>query len=305
MTEYQFVVDFCKAQGIPFRENAPLSRYTTFRIGGPAAVLVLPENAVQFESAAAFLLKENMPYFLLGNGSNLLFSDEGFHGVVLLAALKQPEITLLTEDYAIKAESGATLSSACAFARDSGLSGLEFAFGIPGTVGGAVYMNAGAYGGQISDVFHSAEYLDETGVRRVVTREEIGFAYRKSFFSGKRLPILSVTFKLFPGDRDEISLKMKNFYERRKQKQPLEYPSAGSVFKRPEGAFAGALIEQCGLKGEAVGGAMVSEKHAGFIINTGGATCKDVSRLIAHIQDTVKAQTGYSLECEVMRVGKE
>lgn len=304
MLDFQFVADFCTAQRIPFQREEPLCKHTTFKIGGPAPLLICPESAAQFESAAAFLLKSGTPFFLLGNGSNLLFLDEGYHGVVLAANLKRPEITLAGDD-CIRAESGATLSSVCGFAREHSLSGLEFAFGIPGSVGGAVYMNAGAYGGQISDVFESAEYLDETGTKRTITKAEMGFGYRKSFFSGKRLPILSATFRLCPGRKEEISKAMKEFYARRKEKQPLEYPSAGSVFKRPEGAFAGALIEQCGLKGTAVGGAMVSEKHAGFIINTGGATCEDVTQLISLIQRTVKERTGYTLECEVMRIGKE
>lgn len=303
MTDYRQLFDFCSKNAISFKQKEPLSLHTTFKIGGPADVLILPDSNEQFAAVAGFMLRENIPFFTLGNGSNLIFSDEGYRGVVLAANLKHADIRLCGDCH-ILCESGATLSSACAFARDNGLSGLEFAFGIPGSVGGGVYMNAGAYGGQLEDVFHSAEYLGPDGEVHTITRDKMSFAYRKSFFTEKKLPILSTVFELVPGEKNEIDRAMKDFYGRRKSKQPLEYPSAGSVFKRPEGAFAGALIEQCGLKGSSVGGAMVSEKHAGFIINTGSATSADVCGLIEKIQNTVKERTGFTLECEVMRIGK-
>ena len=195
------------------------------------------------------------------------------------------------------------MAQLCQFACESGLSGLEFAYGIPGTVGGAVYMNAGAYGGEIKDVLQSVRFLDEDGTLRELPVERLSMSYRQSAFTDTGRVILSGEFALTPGDPAAIRAKMEDVLGRRRAKQPLEYPSAGSTFKRPEGNYASALIEQCGLKGRRVGGAQVSEKHSGFLINTGGATCRDVCALIEEVQQEVFRQTGYRLECEVKRLG--
>ena len=236
---------------------------------------------------------------ILGNGSNLLVSDDGIRGVVIRLDGDFRKITLL-DDTTIFCGAGATLAYLCKFALNCGLSGLEFAWGIPGTVGGAVFMNAGAYDGEMKDVVHSVSHISPSGEIGRTEKDDLNFGYRTSIYRSNNMIITGVTLKLKKGNPDEIREKMDDYMLRRSTKQPLEYPSAGSVFKRPEGNFAGALIEQCGLKGKTCGGAQVSEKHAGFIINKSNATAKDVRDLIGEIQKTVSDKTGYNLECELI-----
>jgi UDP-N-acetylmuramate dehydrogenase len=236
---------------------------------------------------------------IVGNGSNLLVSDEGIDGVVIRLDGELRQIALLDET-TVYCGAGISLATLCKFALKNGLSGLEFAWGIPGTVGGAVFMNAGAYGGEMKDVVHSVTHISKSGEIGRTDRDNLGFGYRTSVYRQNDCIITGVTLKLQKAQELEIQAKMDDFLLRRTTKQPLEFPSAGSVFKRPEGAFAGALIEQCGLKGRQIGGAQVSEKHAGFIINRSQATAADVKNLIKEIQTKVKADTGYDLECELI-----
>lgn len=281
--------------------NEPMSRHTTFKIGGNADVFITPETFDELVFCLNVCADNGIPVFLLGNGSNLLVSDEGIRGAVVylggLDSIRQ------NEDGSITAFAGVKLSELCRFAQKSSLTGLEFAFGIPGTLGGGVYMNAGAYGGELKDVITRVTALNKDNEVVIFTNEDCDFSYRHSVFMQNGFTILSANFVLEKGDREEIAREMEDILLRRKTKQPLEYPSAGSVFRRPVGYFAGALIENAGLKGYSVGGAQVSEKHAGFIINRGNATCEDVKRLISHIQKTVYEKDGVELVCEVKFIG--
>ena len=275
--------------------------YTSFKVGGPAELFLSPEDAGQTAKLVRFCEKEEIPVFVLGKGSNLLVSDRGIKGAVIYTG-KQCGISLVDEN-TVRAQSGASLAQLCTFALENSLSGLEFAYGVPGTVGGAVFMNAGAYGGEMKDVLLNSEYVSTDGTSGELDNEAMELSYRHSAYENSNLVITAASVRLAPADRNEIKSTMNDILARRKEKQPLEYPSAGSTFKRPEGNFAGALIEQCGLKGVSVGGAQVSEKHAGFIINRGGATAADILSLIKHVQARVKAQTGVSLETEIRLIG--
>lgn len=278
-----------------------MKNYTSFKVGGPAELFLSPEDAGQTAKLVRFCEKEEIPVFVLGKGSNLLVSDRGIKGAVIYTG-KQCGISL-TDENTVRAQSGASLAQLCTFALENSLSGLEFAYGIPGTVGGAVFMNAGAYGGEMKDVLLNSEYVSTDGTSGELDNEAMELSYRHSAYENSNLVITAASVRLAPADRNEIKSTMNDILARRKEKQPLEYPSAGSTFKRPEGNFAGALIEQCGLKGVSVGGAQVSEKHAGFIINRGGATAADILSLIKHVQARVKAQTGVSLETEIRLIG--
>ncbi len=278
-----------------------MKNYTSFKVGGPAELFLSPEDAGQTAKLVCFCEKEEIPVFVLGKGSNLLVSDRGIKGAVIYTG-KQCGISLVDEN-TVRAQSGASLAQLCTFALENSLSGLEFAYGIPGTVGGAVFMNAGAYGGEMKDVLLNSEYVSTDGTSGELDNEAMELSYRHSAYENSNLVITAASVRLAPADRNEIKSTMNDILARRKEKQPLEYPSAGSTFKRPEGNFAGALIEQCGLKGVSVGGAQVSEKHAGFIINRGGATAADILSLIKHVQARVKAQTGVSLETEIRLIG--
>ena len=301
------------AAGIAYKENEPLCAHCTFRIGGPADLFVLPENEEQLCAAIRLAKEAGVKSYLLGNGSNILFEDAGYRGAVINVSAMKSGIGVienisfpgkdpaLTYD-AVVVGAGQMLSSLCMAALENSLTGLEFAYGIPGTVGGAVYMNAGAYGGEMKQVVERVHFLEADGTPGVMSGEDLAFGYRKSAFMGTKRIITSAELRLESGAEAEITAKMEGFMRRRREKQPLELPSAGSVFKRPEGYFAGTLIEQCGLKGFAVGGACVSEKHAGFIVNKGGATCADVEALIRAIQDTVFQATGVELEPEIRRI---
>lgn len=290
-----------REKNIAFSLNEAMCLHTSFKIGGKADVFVCPKNQDELSFVLKMTKKYDIPLFILGKGSNLLVSDEGIEGAVI--SLSSMDAIIVDED-SITCGAGAHLSRLCAAAHQNSLSGLEFAYGIPGSVGGALYMNAGAYGGEMSQVVKGAYCLDENGESVYISKEDMALGYRTSIFKVGGLIITMVVFSLCKGESVKIKEKMDELMERRKEKQPLEYPSAGSTFKRPEGNFAGTLIEQSGLKGLTVGGAQVSEKHAGFVINIGSATCKDVKELIAKIQKTVYENSGVSLETEVISVGK-
>ncbi len=285
------------AAGIPYRENEPLAEHCTFKIGGPARVFVAPQEEEQLCKAILLCRDLRLPYYLLGNGSNILFADEGWSGVILDASALKSSIQ--REGCTLRAGAGTLLSSLCREALRAGLTGLEFAYGIPGTVGGAVYMNAGAYGGELKDVLTRVRYLNQEGQIVCAEAAELDLSYRHSIFEENGGCILSAEFRLTPGDPAEIQAKMEDLMGRRRDKQPLDKPSAGSTFKRPAGAFAGALIDQCGLRGYRHGGAAISEKHCGFVVNLGGASCADVLALCDEVRDIVQEKTGYLLEKEI------
>ncbi|MGN1416148.1 MAG: UDP-N-acetylmuramate dehydrogenase [Oscillospiraceae bacterium] len=277
--------------------NEPLKKYTTFKVGGECSCIIKPKSAADCGRLAAELKKEGEPFFVLGKGSNVIADDGGYKGTVLLIGEDMSEISV--NGNIITAGAGAPLISVCKKALENSLTGLEFAYGIPGTVGGGVYMNAGAYGGEIKDILKFAEAVDrETFEVRRFTAEEAQLSYRKSIFMENGYIITSAVFELSDGDSAEIKTKMNELMEKRISKQPLDFPSAGSTFKRPEGSFASLLIEQCGLKGLSVGGAQVSTKHSGFVINTGNATSADIFALIEKVKEIVFEKTGYRLECE-------
>ena len=291
---------------LELRKNEPMNRHTTFRVGGPAALMALPKGE-EARKLVEIAFHCNVPPFFLGNGSNLLVSDKGYDGFIVKLGNTYGQGEVYTNELMV---GGAMLlSQAANLALQHGLTGLEWAAGIPGTVGGAVTMNAGAYGGEMAQVLHQVHALGFDGRLEVLSNRECGFAYRHSAFSdGKRL-ILETVFLLEPGDPAAIQARMADLSAQRKAKQPLEYPSAGSTFKRPaplpDGTpvYAAALIDQCGCKGLTVGGAQVSEKHAGFIINRGGATCGDILALISEVKKRVLDQTGIELELEVKTLG--
>ena len=285
------------AAGIPYRENEPLAEHCTFKIGGPARVFVAPQEEEQLCKAILLCRDLRLPYYLLGNGSNILFADEGWSGVILDASALKSSIQ--REGCTLRAGAGTLLSSLCREALRAGLTGLEFAYGIPGTVGGAVYMNAGAYGGELKDVLTRVRYLNQEGQIVCAEAAELDLSYRHSIFEENGGCTLSAEFRLTPGDPAEIQAKMEDLMGRRRDKQPLDKPSAGSTFKRPAGAFAGALIDQCGLRGYRHGGAAISEKHCGFVVNLGGASCADVLALCDEVRDIVQEKTGYLLEKEI------
>ena len=290
-----------RSLGCVSREQAPLVGCTSFKIGGPAALLVDAPDPMALQRLLGACREEEIPVLFLGNGSNVLAADSGFPGVVLRLFGGTPSIAGTADGgVLVDCPAGVPLKALCRFAREAGLSGLEFAYGIPGAVGGAVYMNAGAYGGQMSDVLVSVEEVSADGaLMREVPASAMALGYRHSVLMDTGEIVLSARVRLLPDDKADIGARMEEFMRRRREKQPLEYPSAGSFFKRPAGYFAGALIEQSGLKGFAVGGAQVSEKHAGFVINRGGATCADVQALAAEVIRRVEADHGVRLEPEV------
>ncbi len=281
--------------------NERLDRHTTFKVGGPCKALLLAETTEELKAVLRLLTEEGEDFFILGNGSNLLVSDEGYDGYVI--KLSGDYLNVRLEGDCIVAGAGVLLSKVCTFARDNGLSGLEFAYGIPGTVGGAMVMNAGAYGGEMKDVTESVSLLFNG---EIVTRsaEEMQFGYRDSIIKHEDYIALETRFKLKKGSTEEIVAAMNDYIDRRRSKQPLEFPSAGSTFKRPEGAFAGKLIEDSGLKGFRVGGASVSLKHAGFVVNDQNGTAADIDELMKRVADKVKKDSGFVLEPEVIRIGK-
>lgn len=295
------LANFLESENIEYRQNEPMRAHTTFKIGGEADIFIIPASPAALISAVKKCTELEITYFILGNGSNLLVSDGGIEGAVIsLSGING----ISSDGEKITCGAGAMLSSVCLKALSLSLTGLEFAYGIPGTAGGALYMNAGAYGGQMADVIESAKCLTASGEIKTLKKEDMRLGYRSSVFKKGGLIIISLTLALKKGDKAEIKAEMDELLNRRKQKQPLEYPSAGSTFKRPEGYFAGALIEKNGLKGLSVGGAQVSEKHAGFVINRGGATAADVKALIGKIQKKVFENDGVMLEPEVIFKGR-
>ncbi len=283
------------------RINEPMKNHTTFKIGGPAQYYVTPESVTQIQEVVSLCRNINIPLHVIGNGSNILVGDDGVDGVVL--ALFNTFSDYEIKDNVITAQAGMSLIKLAVIALREGLTGLEFASGIPGSVGGAVYMNAGAYDGQMKDVVTSVTVLDEAGNIRILGRDELDMGYRTSAVAKNNMIVLQVVIELKSGDKEQIKARMNQLSELRKQKQPLEYPSAGSTFKRPEGYFAGKLIADAGLKGYSIGGAAVSEKHAGFVVNMGGATAKDVVELTDYIKKRIMEQFGVTLELEVKRIG--
>lgn len=288
--------------GLELREGEPMGHHTTFRVGGPAALMALPKREEDLPVILQTAHEEGIRPFFLGKGSNLLVADEGVDAflIKLSGGLTRLE---LESDTVLRVGSGVTLADTALFAAEHSLTGLEFAHGIPGSVGGAVFMNAGAYDGEMSQVLLSVDCLDEAGNLHRLEKDELELGYRYSIFSQRPWLVVSARLGLQNGDEGEIREKMADLAQRRRSKQPLEYASAGSTFKRPTGHFAGGLIQQCGLKGKSIGGAQVSEKHAGFIINTGGATCEDVLSLIRFVRETVLRETGVLLEPEVRMLG--
>lgn len=282
---------------LELRRNEPMSRHTTFRVGGPAALMALPKDEVEFAAAARLGRNDGSRMICVGNGSNLLVDDGGVDAFVIKTAPQMSRCRV--EGEKLVATAGTLLAQVANTAADYGLTGLEFAHGIPGSVGGAVTMNAGAYEGEMKQVVERVVALDCRGELVELSAEACKFSYRHSAFSDGESLILSAEFRLKPGNQEEIRAKMANLMERRREKQPLEFPSAGSTFKRPQGHFAAALIDQCGLKGFTVGGAQVSAKHAGFVINAGGGTCADILRLVEQVRERVFRETGVELEPEV------
>lgn len=296
------LLDDLSKNKIKYKSYEPMRNHTTFKIGGNADVFISIGSEQELKTVLNAAKECETPCFILGRGSNLLVSDGGIAGAVIsLDALDGIEVRGDT----LVCGAGASLKKVCLAARDASLSGLEFAYGIPGTVGGAIYMNAGAYGGDMSQAVKSVQVYDRDSNKKTLNAEQMKLGYRTSVFKSTDLIITSVEFELKRGNYADIKAAMDGFLNRRREKQPLEYPSAGSTFKRPTGNFAGALIEKNNLKGVSVGGAQVSEKHAGFVINTGGASCRDVLTLIEKIQNTVKQADGIDLEPEVIFVGRE
>lgn len=294
-------LEYIKSENTNVYLDEPMSCHTSFRIGGNVDCFCEIKNIEALKKVIIACKKYNVPYFILGLGSNLLVSDNGIRGVVIKLCGEFNAITLLDSN-TVRCGTGVTLAGLCVFARKMSLSGLEFAWGIPGSVGGAVYMNAGAYGGEIKDIVTASSYMDSDGNIFSFNEDELDFSYRHSVYSDKNYIILDATFNLKPKNQNDIIFRMDELMDRRKTKQPLNRPSAGSVFKRPEGYFAAALIEECGLKGFSIGDAQVSEKHSGFIINKGNATAHDVIALVEHIKKTVKEQKGVELCCEIKYV---
>lgn len=282
--------------------DEPMSRHTTFRIGGPADYFLLPENYESIRGIIEICKEENLPYFILGNGSNLLVSDSGYRGVIIQLYRNMGEIAV--EGTEIRASSGALLSAIAAAAKNASLTGFEFAGGIPGTLGGAVVMNAGAYGGELKDVLKEVTAMTQDGEILHIPAEKLEMGYRTSIVKKAGYIVLEAVISLKEGNQEEIKAYMRDLTERRTSKQPLEYPSAGSTFKRPTGYFAGKLIMDSGLRGYQVGGAQVSEKHCGFVINTGNATAADVIQLMKDVSQKVQEQFGVALEPEVKFLGE-
>ena len=292
------LTEYCGEHNCLYECGALLAPHTTMKIGGRCDILVRVNSEEVLSGILKLCRESTIPTFILGKGSNVLVSDKGWHGCVILLTDELARISV--DGCTVTAFAGASLVSVCKAALENSLTGLEFAYGIPGTVGGALYMNAGAYGGEMSDVVVSARYIDDSGVIREILRDEMELSYRHSYFSQKDYVILSVTMRLEIGERSAIKARMEELMQKRRDKQPLEYPSCGSTFKRPAGYFAAALIEECGLKGLRVGGAMVSEKHSGFVINYQNATFDDVMAVVNEVKRVVKEQKGVELECEML-----
>lgn len=288
--------------GIDIRINEPLKKYTYTKVGGPADYLVFPRNRLELTRVVKYANNNSIPWIVLGNASNLIVRDGGIRGFVIMFNKLN---TVTVDGYTIEAEAGANLIETTKVAKFHSLTGFEFACGIPGSVGGAIFMNAGAYGGEIANIFLSAKVLTPEGDIKTMTAREMAFGYRHSAIQKSGDIVISAKFALKPGDFEQISQEMNRLNYLRQLKQPLEYPSCGSVFKRPEGHFAGQLIMEANLKGYRIGGVEVSEKHAGFMINVDHGTAKDYEHLIAHVIETVEHNSGIRLEREVRIIGEQ
>ncbi|MBR5246810.1 MAG: UDP-N-acetylmuramate dehydrogenase [Clostridia bacterium] len=299
---YKEIALFAEKLGATVEFNAPMKKYTSFKCGGNASLLITPTSSDSLQKIISYCYTKNIKPLIIGNGSNLLVTDNGINNIVIKIGSKMSQIELIDET-TIFCEAGASLKSLCMFALENSLSGLEFAYGIPGTLGGAVYMNAGAYGGEMKDVLFSCKHIDENGNVGEIEQNELNLRYRGSAYTDNGCTVVSAIMKLKKAEKTDIKGAMDDKLQRRKDKQPLEYPSAGSTFKRPEGYFAGALIEESGLKGYTVGGAQVSEKHAGFVINKNNATATDIITLIKDVQKIVFENSGIMLETEVKIIG--
>ncbi len=297
----QEFLEAIKSDSVSIQTDEPMSLHTSFRIGGNTDCYIEVKNTNALVRVIDACKQYEVPYFVIGMGSNLLVSDNGIRGAVIKLTGDFDEIKKLN-DTTVRCGAGATLAAACNFAKNNSMGGLEFAWGIPGSVGGAVYMNAGAYGGEMKNVVATVRYLDE-GVVKEISGKALEFSYRHSFFTDKQYIILDAEMELAVKNKNEIFYLMQDTMDKRKKKQPLNRPSAGSVFKRPEGHYAAALIEQCGLKGVSVGDAQVSEKHSGFIVNNGKASAEQVKELIEKVRSVVKEKTGVELECEIKFIG--
>jgi len=297
----QKVIEELEQKGLRVLRDEPLSQHTSFRIGGPVRGMVFPESEEELIQAVRLLHKSGIVPLLIGNGSNMLPSDTPIDRVAIKTQDGVSHLERL-EGNAIYASAGTRLSRLATFAREEGLTGLEFAHGIPGTLGGAIFMNAGAYGGEMAGVVRRVHYLDKDLVRQVAELDDCAFSYRHSRFSDTKELILGAELTLTPGDPAEIGARMAELAEKRRMSQPLDLPSGGSTFKRPKTGYAAAMIDEAGLKGYTVGGAQVSEKHAGFVVNCGGATCADVLAVMKHVEETVFARTGIRLEAEIEQI---
>ena len=295
--------EFCQCLGSDnVNVYEPMKNHTTFRIGGPAEYYLRPHSVDELRKILHICKRENLPFFILGNGSNLLVSDKGYQGVVIQLWKNMSDIEV--DAHVIRAKAGALLSKIAVVALDNSLAGFAFASGIPGTLGGAVVMNAGAYGGEMKDVLEEVTVMDAEGNVICLKRDELNLGYRTSIVKEKGYIVLEAVIRLKKGEASHIKEQMDDFKERRTSKQPLDMPSAGSTFKRPEGYFAGKLIMDTGLRGFRVGGAQISEKHCGFVVNTGDATAEDVKNLIEEVQKRVREKFGVTLEPEVKFLGE-
>ena len=284
------------------REQEPMNRHTTFKVGGPARYYLIPETTGEVRAAIDFADARQLPFMIVGNGSNLLFADREYHGVVIEIGESFSELSVHM-DHVVTVKAGMRLSAMASRLARLGLGGFEFAGGIPGTVGGAITMNAGAYGGEIKDCLREITVMTEEGELMTLSADELDLSYRHSILQEKKWIVLSGTFAFHPEKPEEIAETMRELNEKRREKQPLEFPSAGSTFKRPEGYFAGKLIEDAGLRGYRIGDAQVSEKHCGFVINRGDATASEIHSLIVHVQRIVREKFGVELEPEVRMIG--
>lgn len=298
MSNINNLIEFLKQNNYSFKTNEPLKKHTSFKIGGNAEVYVMPETEEQIKEIMLKCDEFQLKYYLLGNGTNVLFSDDTYHGVIISTIENFNGIRQLSET-TFECDAGVKLTTLCNYALKNSFTGFECLYGIPGTVGGAIITNAGAYGGEVSDVIVEVNHIDDKGNFGSFIGEEIDFSYRHSAYETNGYTICSAVFVCEKGNKDEIKAKMDELIGRRREKQPLEFGSAGSTFKRPKGGYAAALIEQAGLKGTCVGDAEVSTKHSGFVINKGNATCSDVLKLIDIIKKKVYEETGIKLECEV------
>lgn len=299
---YSDIIKLCNNLRCSVISNEPLKKHTSFKIGGPADLFVYVNSIDNLKIILNYINTQNIPFFILGNGTNVLASDEGFRGIVINLTKIKDKLSI-ADNNIITCSSGISLAKVCVFALKNSLSGLEFAWGIPGSCGGALFMNAGAYGSDMSDIILEGSHIKDDGVEEILGKDKLNLTYRKSYYTDKPFIITSIKMQLKNENPTIIRSKMYENILKRKTKQPLEFPNAGSIFKRPEGYYAGTLIEQCGLKGKKVGGAMVSSKHAGFIVNTGNATSNDVCNLVNLIKETVYKKTGVTLECEIKTLG--